>query len=100
MLASDSDRSSAFLDAIFRSTPPIEDTAARRSQLNIFYIPIKGDKSNEFAKCSRRTMFGESEHAPGARSPAAGKMPRPNRVRKPPALHRRTSSGAIIHPFK
>jgi hypothetical protein len=48
VLTSDSDKSSAFLGEVFKSIPAIEDTAAQRIQLNIFYIPIKEAKSGEF----------------------------------------------------
>jgi hypothetical protein len=37
------------LTEIFKAIPPVEDTAAKRAQLNIFYIPIKGDNPDAFA---------------------------------------------------
>lgn len=49
ILSSNSDRSSALLDEVFKSVPAIDDTAAQRPQINILYIPIKKDKSNDFA---------------------------------------------------
>jgi hypothetical protein len=48
VLTSPSSRSAAFLGEIFKSIPPIEDTAASRAQLNIFYIPIKKEKMADF----------------------------------------------------
>jgi hypothetical protein len=49
VLTSSTPRSAAFLGEIFKSIPPIEDTAASRAQLNIFYVPIKSDKAADFA---------------------------------------------------
>jgi hypothetical protein len=49
VLTSDSPRSAALLGEIFKAIPPVEDTAAKRAQLNIFYIPIKSDKGDAFA---------------------------------------------------
>lgn len=49
VLTSASSRSATFLGEIFKSIPPIEDTAASRAQLNIFYVPIKTDKAADFA---------------------------------------------------
>jgi hypothetical protein len=49
VLSSNSERSAAFLAEVFKSIPPIEETAAKRNQLNIFYVPIKQDKSDDFA---------------------------------------------------
>jgi hypothetical protein len=48
VLASNSDRSAAFLAEVFKSIPPIQETAAKRSQLNIFYVPFKKEKSSDF----------------------------------------------------
>jgi hypothetical protein len=50
VITSDSNRSVTFLNEIFKSVPPINDTAAARAQLNIFYIPLKSDKAAEFAQ--------------------------------------------------
>ena len=50
VLTSDSDRSAVFLKEILQSIAAIEDTPGQRSQLNIFYIPIKKDKVNEFVE--------------------------------------------------
>ncbi len=49
VLSSNSDRSAAFLAEVFKSIPSIQETAAKRAQLNIFYVPIKKEKSNDFA---------------------------------------------------
>jgi|tagenome__1003787_1003787.scaffolds.fasta_scaffold20812728_1 hypothetical protein len=50
VLASNSDRSAAFLAEVFASIPAIQETAAKRAQLNIFYVPTKKEKSDDFAK--------------------------------------------------
>jgi hypothetical protein len=50
VLASNSDRSAALLAEVFASIPSIQETAARRAQLNIFYVPTKKEKSDDFAK--------------------------------------------------
>lgn len=47
--STDTDRSAAFLAEVFKSIPAIQDTGAKRSQLNIFYVPIKKEKSGDFA---------------------------------------------------
>jgi hypothetical protein len=49
VLSSNSDRSAAFLAEVFKSIPAIQETAAKRAQLNIFYVPIKKEKSDDFA---------------------------------------------------
>jgi hypothetical protein len=49
ILSSHSARSSAFLAEVFKSIPSIEDTPAKRAQLNIFYLPAKKDAADAFA---------------------------------------------------
>ena len=49
VITSDSDRAAAFLGEVFKSIPAIESTAAQREQINIFYLPLKKEKSGEFA---------------------------------------------------
>jgi len=49
LASNSSDRSAAFLAEVFKSIPSIEETAAKRAQLNIFYVPIKKEKSNDYA---------------------------------------------------
>jgi hypothetical protein len=49
VLASNSDRSAAFLAEVFASIPSIQETAAKRAQLNIFYVPTQKEKSSDFA---------------------------------------------------
>lgn len=49
VLSSHSPRSSAFLTEVFKSIPSIEDTPAKRAQLNIFYLPTKKDTAEAFA---------------------------------------------------
>jgi hypothetical protein len=44
VLTAASPRSAAFLAEIFKSMPSIGDTAAARTQVNIFYVPTKKDK--------------------------------------------------------
>jgi hypothetical protein len=50
VFTSSSLRSETFLREIFKAIPPVEDTSAKRAQLNIFYIPIKRDKGDAFAE--------------------------------------------------
>lgn len=47
--STDTARSAAFLAEVFKSVPAIQDTGAKRNQLNIFYVPIKKEKSGDFA---------------------------------------------------
>ncbi|MHC2657912.1 hypothetical protein ACVMHY_010491 [Bradyrhizobium barranii subsp. barranii] len=47
--STDTNRSTAFLAEVFKSIPAIEQTGANQKQLNIFYVPIKKDKTNDFA---------------------------------------------------
>jgi hypothetical protein len=55
VLTAPSARSAAFLGEIFKSIPSIDDTAAARAQLNIFYIPTKNEKVADLA-----TLVGAS----------------------------------------
>jgi hypothetical protein len=55
VLTAPSARSAAFLGEIFKSIPSIDDTAAVRAQLNIFYIPTKNEKVADLA-----TLVGAS----------------------------------------
>jgi acylphosphatase len=60
VLTSDSARSAAFLGEIFKAIPSVGDTGVpKRAQLNIFYIPIKADKSNAFTELSAKTSGDE-----------------------------------------
>jgi hypothetical protein len=47
--STDTNRSAAFLAEVFKSIPAIEQTGANPKQLNIFYVPIKKEKTNDFA---------------------------------------------------
>jgi hypothetical protein len=49
VLTSNSDRSAAFLTEVFTTIPSIQETPAKRAQLNIFYVPTKKEKSDDFA---------------------------------------------------
>ncbi len=49
ILPSESRRAATFLSQLFKEIPSIGDTSARRSQLNIFYVPLKKDRESEFA---------------------------------------------------
>jgi hypothetical protein len=49
ILPSESRRAAIFLSQLFREIPSIGETGAQRSQLNIFYVPLKKDRENEFA---------------------------------------------------
>src|SRR6266581_939481 len=49
ILPSESRRAEIFLSQLFKEIPSIYDTSARRSQLNIFYVPLKKDREREFA---------------------------------------------------
>ncbi len=53
VLIGDSARSAALLTEIFKAIPQVEDTAASRSQTNIFYIPTKSDSPDAFANLIR-----------------------------------------------
>lgn len=46
IIVSTDNRSTIFMSELLRSIPPIEETGARRSQTNIFYIPIKKESSS------------------------------------------------------
>jgi hypothetical protein len=50
-------RSAKFLSDVFSAIPPVENTAAQRSQTNIFYIPIRKDKLYEFQEVSNGNFF-------------------------------------------
>jgi acylphosphatase len=61
VLTSDSARSAAFLGEIFKAIPSVGNTGVpKRAQLNIFYIPMKADKSNSFTPLSAKTSGEES----------------------------------------
>ncbi len=49
ILPSESHRAAIFLSRLFREIPSVGDTGARRSQLNIFYVPLKKDREGDFA---------------------------------------------------
>jgi hypothetical protein len=49
ILASDTRRTEIFLTELFKEIPSIDQTSARPSQLNIFYIPLQKDKERDFA---------------------------------------------------
>jgi hypothetical protein len=49
ILPSESRRAATFLSQLFKEIPSIGDTSAQRSQLNIFYVPLKKDRESEFA---------------------------------------------------
>jgi hypothetical protein len=49
ILPSESRRAAVFLSQLFREIPSIGDTSAQRSQLNIFYVPLKKDRESDFA---------------------------------------------------
>jgi hypothetical protein len=49
ILPSESRRAAVFLSQLFKEIPSIGDTSAQRSQLNIFYVPLKKDREGEFA---------------------------------------------------
>ncbi len=53
ILPSESRRAEIFLSQLFKEIPSIYDTSARRSQLNIFYVPLKKDREREFATLIR-----------------------------------------------
>jgi hypothetical protein len=55
ILVDASDRSAAFVAEVFKF-PPIAKTGAKRSQLNIFYLPIKPGRSDDFVALSSSTM--------------------------------------------
>jgi acylphosphatase len=66
VLTSDSARSAAFLGEIFKAIPSVGGTGVpKRAQLNIFYIPIKADKSAAFTELSTNTS-GEEKAKLGA----------------------------------
>lgn len=46
-------RLAIFLKDLFSLIPPVEDTAAQRSQTNVLYIPVKQDKAQAFGEVSR-----------------------------------------------
>ncbi|WP_041801598.1 hypothetical protein [Rhodopseudomonas palustris] len=47
-------RSAAFLTHIFTEVPSIEATAAIPAQVNILYVPLRKDKTTDFADLQRR----------------------------------------------
>ncbi len=49
ILASDTRRTAIFLTELFKEIPSIDQTSARRSQLNIFYLPLQKDRERDFA---------------------------------------------------
>jgi hypothetical protein len=49
ILPSGSKRAEIFLAELFKEVSPIGQTAARRSQLNIFYVPLRRDREGDFA---------------------------------------------------
>jgi len=49
ILPSESRRAATFLSELFREIPSIGETSAQRSQLNIFYVPLKKDRKGDFA---------------------------------------------------
>jgi hypothetical protein len=49
ILPSGTKRAETFLTELFKEVPSIGQTAARRSQLNIFYVPLRRDREAEFA---------------------------------------------------
>jgi hypothetical protein len=49
ILASDTRRAAIFLTELFKKIPLIDQTSARPSQLNIFFIPLQKDKERDFA---------------------------------------------------
>jgi hypothetical protein len=49
ILASDTRRAAIFLTELFKKIPLIDQTSARPSQLNIFYVPLQKDKEPDFA---------------------------------------------------
>jgi hypothetical protein len=49
ILPSESSRAAVFLSQLFKEIPSIGDTGAQRSQLNIFYVPLKKDREDAFA---------------------------------------------------
>jgi hypothetical protein len=48
ILSPNPQRSSAFLSDVFRSTPPVADTASRRSETNILYLPLRQDMQQSY----------------------------------------------------
>jgi hypothetical protein len=50
LVVNDSGRSTKFLSDVFSAIPAVEDTAAPKSQTNIFYIPVRKDKVDEFSE--------------------------------------------------
>ena len=49
ILASGTRRAEIFLTELFKEIPSIDQTSARRSQLNIFYVPLQKDRERDFA---------------------------------------------------
>ncbi len=49
ILPSDTRRAEIFLTELFKKIPLIDQTSARRSQLNIFYIPLQKDRASDLA---------------------------------------------------
>jgi hypothetical protein len=57
ILTSKSERSSAFLEQIFTNVRNIQQTAAKRNQVNIFYIPIQSSKA-----MSAKSLLASTTH--------------------------------------
>jgi hypothetical protein len=55
ILPSDAPRSEIFLTELFKEIPSIGQTAAPRSQLNIFYVPLQKDREAAFAALTRNS---------------------------------------------
>jgi hypothetical protein len=49
ILPSDTRRAEIFLTELFKEIPSIDQTSARRSQRNIFYVPLQKDREPDFA---------------------------------------------------
>jgi hypothetical protein len=49
ILPSESSRAATFLSRLFKEIPSIGETGAQRSQLNVFYVPLKKDRESDFA---------------------------------------------------
>jgi hypothetical protein len=49
ILPSATKRAETFLTRLFKEVPSIDQTAARRSQLNIFYVPLRKEREHDFA---------------------------------------------------
>jgi hypothetical protein len=58
IVITDNDRSASFLSYVIGTIPELHKTASQRSKTNIFYIPLKNDKAEEFSK---GVMFQEDQ---------------------------------------